>query len=61
MRLHGQFMSSEMVAFAMGGRGGRVRVGSKVMQFCDPIMRTLWHRFSPLYEMPRLTHVILDW
>ncbi len=38
-----QFMSTQMISFAMGDRSGGVGVGGKVVEFCDPIVRALGH------------------
>jgi hypothetical protein len=43
VRLQGQFVRSEMISFAVGGCGGRVGMGCKVMELCDSIVGALWH------------------
>jgi hypothetical protein len=43
VRLHGQFVRSEMISFTVGGCCGKVSVGSKVMELGDSIVRALWH------------------
>jgi hypothetical protein len=60
MRLNRQFMGCEMVAFPVGGRCGGVSVRGKVMQFCNPVMDTLWHNVSPAYEMFRKVYPIFE-
>jgi hypothetical protein len=45
VRLHRQFMSGEMIAFAMGCCGGLVCVGGKIVELCDPIVGALGHDF----------------
>jgi hypothetical protein len=40
--LSGQFMSGEMISFAVSGGGGHVGVGRKVVKFCGSIVRALW-------------------
>src|SRR5579862_1101787 len=43
MRLFGEFVSGKVVAFALShGRRG-VSVGCQIVEFCDSIMRALWH------------------
>jgi hypothetical protein len=32
-----------MISFAVGDGGGSVGVGRKVVEFCGPIVRALWH------------------
>jgi hypothetical protein len=41
--LFGQFVSGQMISFAMGYGGGFMGVGRKVVQFCGLIVSTLWH------------------
>ena len=43
-RLFGEFVSGEMVSFAVSGGGGAMSVRRKVMKFCSSIMRALRHR-----------------
>src|ERR1700684_2195729 len=43
MRLHGQFVRSEVISFAVGGCRGKVGMGCKVMELGDSIVRALWH------------------
>jgi hypothetical protein len=43
VRLFGEFVSGQMISFAMGRGSGGVGVGRKVMQFCGLIVSTLWH------------------
>jgi len=50
MRLFGEFMSGSMISLAMSHGGGGMGVGRKVVEFCDSIVRALWHRFSPYKE-----------
>jgi hypothetical protein len=40
--LSGQFMSGEMISFAVSGGGGHVGVGRKVVKFCGSIVSALW-------------------
>jgi hypothetical protein len=41
VRLHREFVSSEMITFAMGHRGGEVGVAREVMKLCDSIVCAL--------------------
>jgi hypothetical protein len=41
--LPGEFMSVQVVSFAVGGGRCSMSVGSKVMQFSNSIVRALWH------------------
>jgi hypothetical protein len=41
--VHRQFMTSEMIAFAMGGCGGLVGVGGKIMELGNSIVGALGH------------------
>jgi hypothetical protein len=51
MRLLAQLMRREMISFAVrGGRRG-VGVGSQIVQFCDSIMRALWHSILLFRQM----------
>jgi hypothetical protein len=43
VRLHGQLVRTEMIAFVMGRGGGKVGVGCKVMELSDSSVRALWH------------------
>jgi hypothetical protein len=43
VRLHGQFVSRQMISFAVRGCRGKVGMGGKVMQLGDSIVRALWH------------------
>jgi hypothetical protein len=47
MRLSGQFMSGEMISFAVSGGGGNVGVGRKVVKFCGSIVSALWQCVPP--------------
>ena len=47
VRLFGEFVGREVVSLAVGHCGGRVGMGSKVVQFCNSIMCALWHEGSP--------------
>jgi hypothetical protein len=40
--LSGQFMSGEMISFAVSAGGGNVGVGRKVVKFCGSIVSALW-------------------
>ena len=40
--LSGQFMSGEMISFAVSADGGNVGVGRKVVKFCGSIVSALW-------------------
>jgi hypothetical protein len=42
VRLSGQFVSGEMISFAMGGGGSSMSVGRKIMKFCGSIVSALW-------------------
>lgn len=44
VRLLREFVSGQVISFAMGGGCGGMSVGSKVMQFSSSIVRTLGHR-----------------
>ena len=41
--LSGEFMSGEMISFAVSGGGSIVGVGRKVVKFCGSIVSALWH------------------
>ena len=43
MCLQGQFVSSQVISFAMSDRGGSVGVGGEVVEFCDSIVGALGH------------------
>ena len=43
MSLYCQFMSREVISLPMSHGCGGVGVRGKVMEFCDPIVRALWH------------------
>ena len=44
VRLLAEFMSGQMISFAVGDGSGIVGVGRKVMEFCELLhMPTLWH------------------
>jgi hypothetical protein len=45
VRLPAEFVSGEVILLVMGDGRDRVGVGSKVVQLCDSIVRTLWHSF----------------
>jgi hypothetical protein len=49
MSLPGQFMSSEMISFAVGGCSGGVAVGGEVMEFRDSIVCALGHCAPPVW------------
>jgi hypothetical protein len=55
VRLPGEFVSGEMVSLAVGGCGGGMGVGCKVVKFSGAIVTALTHRGSPvgLYSVPR--------
>ena len=40
--LSGEFMSGEMISFAVSGGGSIVGVGRKVVKFCASIVSALW-------------------
>jgi hypothetical protein len=42
VRLSGQFVSGEMISFAMSGGGGSMSVGRKIVKFCGSIVSALW-------------------
>jgi hypothetical protein len=44
VRLSGQFVSGEMISFAMSGGGRSMSVGRKIVKFCGSIVSALWHR-----------------
>jgi hypothetical protein len=41
VRLFAELVSSEVIFFAMGDSRRRVRVGSKVVEFCSSLVRSL--------------------
>jgi hypothetical protein len=43
MRLFGKFVSAQMIAFAVGDGSCSVRVGRKVVELCESIVRALGH------------------
>jgi hypothetical protein len=43
VRLHGQFVSSQVISFAVSGCRGKVGMGCQVMELGDSIVRALWH------------------
>jgi hypothetical protein len=43
VRLFGEFVSGQMISFAVGYGGGGVGVSCEVVEFCDSIVRALWH------------------
>jgi hypothetical protein len=52
MRLSGQFVSGEMISFAVSGGGGSMSVGRKIVKFCGSIVSALWQRAPHTYGMP---------
>jgi len=50
MRLLGEFMSGSMISLAMSDGSRGMGVGGEVVEFCDSIVRALWHRLSPYKE-----------
>ena len=52
MRLSGQFVSGEMISFAVSGGGGSMSVGRKIMKFCGSIVNALWQCVPHTYGMP---------
>jgi hypothetical protein len=42
VRLSGQFVSGEMISFAVSGGGGSMSVGRKIVKFCGSIVSALW-------------------
>jgi hypothetical protein len=42
VRLSGQFVSGEMISFAVSGGGGSMSVGGKIVKFCGSIVSALW-------------------
>jgi hypothetical protein len=50
--LSGQFMSGEMISFAVSGGGGNVGVGRKVVKFCGSIVSALWQCVPLAYGRP---------
>jgi hypothetical protein len=59
VRLHGQLVSSQMIFLVMGGGGGRVGMGGKVMELGDPSVRALWHGLLLILSMSELPYGIL--
>jgi hypothetical protein len=47
VRPFGEFVSGQMISFAVGGRGGGVGVSRKVVEFCGSIVSALRHGYSP--------------
>ncbi len=43
MRLFGEFVRGHVICFTVRDSGRGMGVGSKVVEFCDSIVRTLWH------------------
>lgn len=43
MRLLAEFVSGQMISFAVGYGSGGVGVGRKIVEFCDSIVRALGH------------------
>jgi hypothetical protein len=43
VRLDGEFVSSQVISFAVGSCRGKVGVGRQVMELGDSIVRALWH------------------
>jgi hypothetical protein len=58
VRLHGQFVRSEMISFVMGGGGGRVGMGGKVMELSNSSVRALWHGLLLIPSMVELPYEI---
>ena len=53
MSLYGQFVSGEMISFAVsGGGGGSMSAGRKIMKFCGSIVNALWQCVPHTYGMP---------
>lgn len=55
VRLLREFMSRQEIAFAMGGRRGRVGVCREVVQLRCLIVCALWHGVLPIQGLQRLT------
>jgi hypothetical protein len=49
VRLSGQFVSGEMISFAVSGGGGSMSVGGKIVKFCGSIVSTLWQCYPYLW------------
>jgi hypothetical protein len=45
VRLRGQFVSSQVISFAVGSGGSGMGVGRKIVKFCGAVMCALWHGF----------------
>jgi hypothetical protein len=43
VRLSGQFVSREMISFAVSDGGGSMGVSRKVVEFCGSVVSALWH------------------
>ncbi len=43
MRLFAEFVRGHMISFTVRDSGRGMGVGGKVVEFCDSIVRTLWH------------------
>jgi hypothetical protein len=43
VRLFGKFMRGQVISLTVRDGSGGVGVGRQVMEFCDSIVRTLWH------------------
>jgi hypothetical protein len=47
MSLPGQFVSRQVVSFAVCDGSCAVGVGCQVVELCDAVVRALWHGCSP--------------
>lgn len=43
MRLFSEFVGTEMISFTVRNCGGGMRMGRKVVEFRDSVVRALWH------------------
>jgi hypothetical protein len=45
--LFGEFVRGQVISFTVRDRSRSVGMGRKVVEFCDPIVDTLWHGVLP--------------
>ena len=47
MRFFGEFVRGHVISFAVRDSSRGMGMGSKVVELCDSIVRTLWHGVLP--------------
>jgi hypothetical protein len=52
-RLLAEFVSAQMISFAMGNCGGRVHMGREIVELCDSIVRLAGMVFSSPLDVCR--------